>query len=86
MIQISIDQYRKLLETAFNQVSDPKDWRGPISAEVPWNAATLYQDAVEFYTAVKPSFSSPVFKDVDGYRMQVTELTCIGYRAGPAGS
>lgn len=68
--------YPALLRCAFNQVCDPQDWKGPIDCIVPWDGANIYMQAIQFMTGVKPTF----VKIGDNAR-----LTCIGYRAGPAG-
>lgn len=70
-----------LYHLAFSQVSDPKDWKGPIKAYVPWELATLYMDAIEFMTGVRPT--AEVRRIPDG--RQFYYLECVGYRAGPCG-
>jgi hypothetical protein len=43
--------YVTLLFTAFDQVCNVFDSRGPIDALVPWEAANVYMDAIEYMKA-----------------------------------
>lgn len=43
--------YASLLFTAFEQVCNVFDRRGPIDALVPWEAANVYMDAIEYMKA-----------------------------------
>lgn len=75
-IELSIQQHAELMRFAFAQICDPKDWKGPIDAIVPWDCANVYMQAVQFMTAVQP-----VCERVSG---NMARITCIGYRRGPA--
>lgn len=74
-------KYAMLLQTAFNQICDPDDWRGPIDATVPWEAANIYMEAIEFMTAA-PAECERI--RIDG--MFYARLKSVGYRMGPAGA
>jgi hypothetical protein len=68
------------LQDAFSTVQDPKDWRGPIKAEVrPCDLADVVE-AIEFFTATAATVK-PVSR-ADGV---VFLVESVGYRAGPAG-
>lgn len=77
---LTIDQLAEVYRLAFDQVCNPADWRGPIHAVVPWEVASIYLQAVEFFTGVQPMCER---KYVDN--RFIAELTCKGYRNGPAG-
>lgn len=68
--------YAQLLQTAFDQICREDDWKGPIDALVPWEAASVYIEAIQFMTATTPTCVQM------GVR---AHLTSPGYRAGPAG-
>lgn len=72
--------YPALMRLAFDQVCDKDDWRAPVNALVPWQAANVYMQAIEFMTAVRPDCERVVKEGVE-----YAHLTCVGYRAGPAG-
>jgi hypothetical protein len=67
------------LERAFHQVRNPRDWQGPIFAQIPAAERRVVQKAVFWFTA-----TVPVFVEVpnDTRRLMVT---AVGYRLGPAG-
>lgn len=75
------DGFCDLLRSAFNQICDPDDWRGPIDCLVPRVGASIYVEAIRFMTATDPTCEYVV---KDG--MQYARLKSIGYRAGPAGA
>jgi|TARA_R100000093_G_scaffold68575_1_gene40272 hypothetical protein len=66
------------LEAAFEKISDPEDWKGPISATMPGESVTLAVVAIEHFTATIPTVSL----DVRTMRYLVESE---GYRMGPAG-
>jgi hypothetical protein len=72
--------YALLLQTAFNQICNPDDWKAPIDALVPWEAANVYMQAVEFMTA-----TTCQCERVKKEGLYYGRLTSIGYRDGPAG-
>lgn len=67
------------LLTAFNNVSDPEDWRGPIDANVDpkTDNVPLLVQAVIHFTACSPTLAELP----DG----TWQLQADGYRCGPAG-
>jgi len=75
-IRVTNTQHADLMRFAFNQVCNQEDWKAPIDCLVPWELANVYIDAITFMTGVRPSYLK------DG---SMCRLTCIGYRAGPAG-
>jgi len=66
------------LKKAFDAVSDPEDWRGPIYARVPGEAVMACVAAVEFYTGTTPTVS------LNMITMRYA-IESEGYRAGPCG-
>lgn len=72
--------YSLLLQTAFNQICDPQDWKGPIDCVVPWEAASVYIEAIKYMTATTPVSH---VEQMDG--QLYAHLTSVGYRMGPAG-
>lgn len=72
--------YAMLLQTAFNQVCNPQDWRGPIDCTVPWSAASVYIEAIKHMTATVPKSTTT---QIDG--QLYARITSVGYRMGPAG-
>lgn len=69
----------ELLATAFDLVSNKKDWKAPISYDhVKTELKELVAAAVEFYTATEATFEP---SGVEGY----WKVKAAGYRAGPAG-
>lgn len=70
---------RGQLHEVFNMVTDPSDWRGPISGWVPATQVVMVVEAVKFFTATNPKVS------FDCITMQCL-VTSEGYRNGPAGS
>lgn len=73
-------KYALLLQQAFDQICDPEDWKGPIHAMVPWDAANVYMQAVQHMTATSCTCEL-VTRDGIAYAL----LKSVGYRAGPAG-
>ncbi len=67
------------LHTAFETVSDPKDWRGPIDAKIDPERADVPRivQAVIHFTATTPTLA----ENPDG----TWQLQADGYRMGPAG-
>ncbi len=87
---VSSFQHADMMRFAFNQVCDHTDWKNPIDAYVPWDLANVYVQAIEFMTALKPSCvrltidqeeKMELIRNASGW----ARLTCVGYRAGPAG-
>ena len=68
----------EVLKEAFDKVSDPDDWRGPIAARMPGEAVMAVVAAIEFFTATSPKVQ------LDTSSMQYL-VTSEGYRMGPAG-
>ena len=67
----------KELHQSFELVSDPKDWKAPILANLPKTANIhLVCEAAVFFTATTPT----VTWNEDGWSIEA-----IGYRRGPAG-
>lgn len=69
-----------IYRVAFDQICDPKDWKGPVDCLVPWDSANVFIQAIEFMTGLRPQAARINHAGRDCYR-----LTCIGYRAGPCG-
>jgi hypothetical protein len=67
----------KLLDAAFHQICNPTHWKGPINAVVPVRIASIYKEAIRFYTATE-AVQEP-FDD------EHVRLISVGYHAGPAG-
>ncbi len=44
------------LAAAFDRVRDPRDWQGPIEAEIPEGDRRLVEKAVEWFTDTSPMF------------------------------
>ena len=67
------------MEKVFNRMVDPKDWRAPINATIPYRLYDIAAAAVEFFTATTLEVvgSMPITGDL--------LVKSIGYRAGPAG-
>ena len=68
----------KVLSAVFDRISDPDDWKGPISATMRGEAVGAAVAAIKFYTATDPKV------DLDTRTMQYI-VTSPGYRNGPAG-
>jgi len=75
------------LKQAFDNVSDPEDWRAEIDAVVLGPQIDVTIAAIDFFTATKPQVSLNIEDDRktgllggQGFRVQ-----CEGYRLGPAG-
>lgn len=66
------------LRAAFEEISDPEDYKGPIDAVIPASKFDLYKNAVIFFTATDFHMVRPV----DSERVRVMS---VGYRVGPAG-
>lgn len=66
------------LKQAFDSVSDPQDWKGPIAAVMGGEAVNVVVAAIQFFTATEPKVS---------YNPKTGQFVVesIGYRAGPAG-
>lgn len=69
---------RNQLKEAFDAVSDPKDWKGPIVATMRGEAVLVVVAAIEFYTATTPRVSLDT-------RTMTYVVESEGYRMGPAG-
>ena len=77
-----------ILHTAFNQVSDPKDWRNPINAVVKLHSSDiigigLYAEAIKHFTATEPAIF--ILEDYNEQGWATFRLVSEGYRLGPAG-
>lgn len=72
--------YSELLRLAFDQICNKDDWKAPIDCMVPWDAASIYMQAIAFMTATT---ATCVRVERDGHLW--ARLTSIGYRNGPAG-
>jgi hypothetical protein len=64
------------LQEAFNSISNPKDWRAPIKAEVKNQDIDVAVTAIRFFTATSPTVR---------HGKKTATITSIGYRQGPAG-
>ena len=71
------------LKKAFDKVSDPEDWKGPIRATMPGEAVGVTCAAIEFYTATKARVRVDSRQRRGKYLVYFVESK--GYRAGPAG-
>jgi len=69
----------KELSDAFDAISDPDDWKGPIDRVIPKAEFEKAYAAIEFYTATKASCS--IYNEIH----QLVRIRAAGYRAGPAG-
>lgn len=67
------------LAQAFDRVRDPRDWRGPVRAEIPIEMQAVVAEAVICFTA-----TDPVFEPAD--RPELLLATAPGYLRGPWGS
>lgn len=77
---ITQEQHTALLQLAFDQVCDKEDWKAPIDCIVPHDTVSIYEQAIEFMTGVKPDSELTALCFTPMYR-----LTCVGYRNGPCG-
>jgi len=76
------------LRLAFDMVSDPDDWKGPIDAIVTERAVALVSSAVGFYTGTTPATRRLGAHEKRARRSPCEKpilVTSPGYRAGPAG-
>lgn len=73
--------YSILLRQAFDQICNPNDWRAEIDCLVPWEAANVYMQAIQYMTATSATCERLVR---DGATF--AHLTSVGYRRGPAGA
>jgi len=64
------------LAQAFDRVRDPRDWRGPIRAEIPAEMRALVARAVVWFTATAPAFEPTGSADL-------LLATAPGYQRGP---
>lgn len=46
------------LAAAFDRVRHPRDWKGPIRAEIAVEERSLVEQAVRWFTGTKPAFES----------------------------
>lgn len=67
------------LAQAFDRVRDPRDWRGPVRAEIPIEMQALVAEAVIRFTATDPVFEPAA-------RPELLLATAPGYLQGPWGS
>ncbi len=69
---------KSVLSKAFDEVADPNDWKGPISALIAFDNPHLQfvLIAVEFFTATEATAKA------EGDKLRITAK---GYRMGPAG-
>lgn len=80
-VMVSLFDYQALMQSAFDQVCDKADWKGPIDCIVPWHAVHLYLEAVKFMTAAEVTFE----RCSDAQGNPAMRVRSVGYRAGPAG-
>lgn len=73
------EQRAALLRELFDTVAVPGDWKAPIDKVIDEDMVQLYSEAVKFMTA------APVVIVHEAALWPMVRLTCIGYRAGPAG-
>ena len=66
------------LRTIFDQLCDPRDWKGPIFATVLGEGVMPAVAAIEYFTATTPTVA------LDMNTMTYV-LSSVGYRGGPAG-
>jgi hypothetical protein len=69
---------RAALETAFNQICDPIDWKNPINRVISTRAVPLAREAIRYFTATDTI-------EMDAGEPGKTRIVSIGYRHGPAG-
>lgn len=69
---------RKQLKHVFDQVCNPADWKGPISAVMTGECVIAAVEAIEFFTATKAEVNLNV-------ETMLYHVSSIGYRMGPAG-
>lgn len=79
-LTVSLEQHQALMQCAFSHCHPVDDWRAPIDVIVPFDAANVYMQAIEFMTAVRPNVEPVKVNGATHFR-----LTCVGYRNGPAG-
>jgi len=79
-----------ILQTAFDHLANPQDWRAPIHATVTIHehdaiSLAIYCEAIKHFTATEPSIYI-----VDGFnpktRTATYRIVSEGYRLGPAGA
>lgn len=76
------------LRLAFDMVSDPDDWKGPIDSIVTERAVALVASAVGFYTGMAPQTRRMGAHEKRARRSPCENpvlVTSPGYRDGPAG-
>jgi hypothetical protein len=66
------------LEAVFNKLCDPHDWKAPIDCTCRPEDVNLVREAVVYFTATEPAFST-----IEG--ANVLQVRALGYRQGPAG-
>jgi hypothetical protein len=66
------------LATAFDRVCDPRDWKGPIRAEIPEEDRVVVERAVYWFTDTVPMFTA-----LPGASGRL-EVRARGYRLGSA--
>ena len=69
---------QKELKTIFDAISDPQDWKAPITCLVNGEAVMPVVASIQFFTATEPKISL----NVEHMKYIVTSE---GYRNGPAG-
>jgi hypothetical protein len=67
------------LEHAFAAVTDPRDWKGTISSQIPVAEREVVEHAVFWYTGTHPVFTAA--PDHPEWLI----VTALGHRLGPAG-
>ena len=77
ILKAASPEYANLLSEAFKLICDPTDWKAPISAQVPFESASLFVDAIVYHTGSYPKST----RTAEGAFL----LESIGYRAGPCG-
>lgn len=76
------------MEAAFDKVSDPEDWRGPIDAIVSGSEIDVTEAAVIFYTGSVPKVRMNIEVDPKTHLLMPDagfRLRSVGYRNGPCG-
>jgi hypothetical protein len=76
-IKTNSQAYRDLIQHAFSQICNPRDWKAPVDCVVPYAHASMFYDAIVSITGTVPTSE----RTIDGHM----RMTAIGYRNGPCG-
>jgi len=68
------------MESAFELVREPSDWKAPVCAVVHGEAVSVVVEAIKFYTATVPTVTMRTLPGCIKYLIESP-----GYRNGPAG-